>query len=120
MPLPSPRRSRRCWAGTSSQRAGMTDRPASPRGRLSCVIHGRVQGVGYRWYVRDHARRLDISGTVRNCADGTVEVHAAAPETTLAAFRVILFSGPLGAEVERLVEMMPSAGSLPSPFVILR
>ncbi len=98
----------------------MTDRPASPRGRLSCVIHGRVQGVGFRWYVRDHARRLGIAGTVRNGADGTVEVHAAAPETTLAAFRMILFSGPPGADVERLVDTTPSVAPLPSPFVILR
>ncbi len=98
----------------------MTDRPASPRGRLSCVIHGRVQGVGFRWYVRDQARRHDIAGTVRNREDGTVEVHAAAPETTLAAFRVILFSGPPGAEVERLVETTPPVDPLPSPFVILR
>ena len=84
------------------------------------MIHGRVQGVGFRWYVRDHARRLDIAGTVRNCTDGTVEVHAAAPETTLAAFRAILFSGPPGAQIERLVETTPSMHSLPSPFVILR
>lgn len=120
MPPPSLRRSRRCWAGASSKRTRMTESPVSPRGRLSCVIHGRVQGVGFRWYVRDHARRLDIAGTVRNGEDGTVEVHAAAPETTLAAFRVILFSGPPGAAVERLVETTPSVSSLPSPFVILR
>jgi acylphosphatase len=98
----------------------MADRPASPRARLACVIHGHVQGVGFRWFVREQARRLGIDGTVHNREDGAVEVHAAAPETTLARLRELLAKGPPGAEVTHVDEVMPSLQELPTPFRILR
>ena len=39
-----------------------------------CVYHGRVHGVGFRWVTRRIASRHPVSGTVRNCSDGTVEL----------------------------------------------
>jgi acylphosphatase len=44
--------------------------------RLHAAVHGRVQGVSFRYFVLDSARRLDLSGWVRNRYDGTVEVMA--------------------------------------------
>ena len=40
------------------------------------IVHGRVQGVGFRFFVRDLASSLDVKGWVRNLSDGTVEIHA--------------------------------------------
>ena len=43
---------------------------------LHATVHGRVQGVSFRYFVLDCARRLDLSGWVRNRYNGTVEVKA--------------------------------------------
>lgn len=43
------------------------------------IYQGRVQGVGFRWTAQGLARALHISGYVRNCADGTVELLAQGP-----------------------------------------
>ncbi len=40
------------------------------------TVGGRVQGVGFRWFVKDAAERLGLTGTVRNLLDGDVEVIA--------------------------------------------
>jgi len=38
------------------------------------VVHGRVQGVGFRWFVQSEAESMGLSGTVKNLADGSVEI----------------------------------------------
>jgi acylphosphatase len=48
------------------------DRPA----RLAAWVHGRVQGVGFRWWVRSRALELGLSGSAANLIDGRVEVVA--------------------------------------------
>ncbi len=118
MPPPSPPRWPRCSAPASSAR--VTDRPAPPKGRLSCVVHGQVQGVGFRWFVRENARRLDVFGTVQNRADGSVEVHASGAETSLARLRTLLFEGPPGAVVERLDDVPWSSSTFSDSFTIIR
>ncbi|HOT02811.1 MAG TPA: acylphosphatase [Methanolinea sp.] len=53
---------------------------------VRAVVSGRVQGVGYRYFVRDQARSLGVSGWVRNNPDGTVSVSAVGEEVLLMKF----------------------------------
>lgn len=65
-------------------------------------IHGRVQGVGFRWWTRQTAGSLGVTGSVRNLPDGTVEVRAAAPADVMAEFERRLRDGPRSASVRRI------------------
>ncbi|MEJ2278995.1 MAG: acylphosphatase [Candidatus Lokiarchaeota archaeon] len=65
-------------------------------------VHGVVQGVGFRYSTRERARRLGISGYVRNMYDGTVEVMAEGDARKLASLLAWLKTGPPGAYVERV------------------
>ena len=71
---------------------------------LHLVINGRVQGVGFRWFVRNAARALELYGRVRNLPDGAVEVHAAADPETLARFIARLREGPPASRVTAVDE----------------
>lgn len=66
------------------------------------VVHGRVQGVGFRWSTCRIALDLGLVGRVRNLPDGSVEVIAEGPEPEVAALRAWLATGPRGARVDRL------------------
>ena len=70
--------------------------------RLVARVHGRVQGVGYRIYVKEMAARMGIRGTVKNLPDGSVEVVAEARPTALNQLEVALHTGPPAARVERV------------------
>jgi acylphosphatase len=63
------------------------------------VVAGRVQGVGYRYFVMRQADALGVSGYARNRADGSVEVVAEADDAVLADFEARLREGPSFAEV---------------------
>ena len=71
---------------------------------LHFLIQGRVQGVGFRWFVHREASELDLRGWVRNTEDGDVEVVAAGKEADLVELRASLRRGPRGSRVDRLVE----------------
>jgi len=71
---------------------------------LHFLIQGRVQGVGFRWYVHREAALLGLRGWVRNTEEGEVEVVASGSEAELANLRASLRRGPRGARVDRLVE----------------
>jgi len=71
---------------------------------LHFLIQGRVQGVGFRWYVHREASGLELRGWVRNTEDGEVEVVASGSAADLAELRASLRRGPRGARVDRLVE----------------
>ena len=86
--------------------------------RLAVVLHGRVQGVGFRWWTCSQARRLDLRGTVRNLPDGSVEVHAAGTEESLDVFLVALRTGPPGARVLGERHVQPT-GDLPQDFRVI-
>jgi acylphosphatase len=62
--------------------------------RLSITVTGRVQGVGYRYFARDVAESLGITGWVQNNYDRTVECEAQGDETALVAFCDKLREGP--------------------------
>jgi len=84
---------------------------------LQFLVSGKVQGVGFRAYVRDQAQSLYIQGWVRNRADGTVEVCACGRESALAAFGAALSVGPKGARVARVDRARVDRASF-SGFVI--
>ncbi len=70
--------------------------------RLEARVFGTVQGVGYRYFVVRHARRLGLTGFVRNLADGSVEVEAEGEAAALKELKTLLEAGPSGAEVEKV------------------
>ena len=76
------------------------------------VVRGRVQGVGFRWYVEREARLLGLSGWVRNNSDGSVEVLASGTAEQLSALRSRLHQGPRAARVDNVDESdaQPVAG----------
>jgi len=71
---------------------------------LHFLIQGRVQGVGFRWFVHREASELNLRGWVRNTEDGNVEVVAAGDVEDLADLRASLRRGPRGSRVDRLIE----------------
>ena len=94
--------------------------------RMHVVVRGRVQGVGFRWFVREVARGLDLAGHVLNRRDGAVEVEAEGSPSAITALRAELAQGPDGAYVES-VDDVPSVSSgagdsrpLERPFSIVR
>jgi acylphosphatase len=66
------------------------------------VVSGRVQGVGFRWYVMRRAQALKLRGMVRNLPDGRVEVVAAGSDEGVARFEEDLREGPSLARVTGL------------------
>ncbi len=61
-----------------------------------------MQGVGFRWFVKEQAGRVGVRGWVRNLDGGEVEVVAAGDETTLASLDEKLRKGPSGAHVSQV------------------
>lgn len=66
------------------------------------VVRGRVQGVGFRWFVLREAIRLDLEGFVRNLPDGSVEVLARGLSAAMERLEASLAKGPGSACVERV------------------
>jgi len=84
-------------------------------------VLGRVQGVGFRWFVRQQARRWGVRGWVRNRPDGSVEIAAAGSPEALDGLLAAVHRGPPGAEVvEARTLQDPGETNLPNPFSILR
>jgi acylphosphatase len=84
-------------------------------------IRGRVQGVGFRWFIVQKAEQLELAGWVRNRSDGCVEIAAAGPIDSLRKLESAARTGPRGARVEEVRELPPvAADSLRQPFGIAR
>src|ERR1700739_2247257 len=73
------------------------------------LIRGRVQGVGFRWYVEREAHMLGIAGWVRNNHDGSVEVLAIGTRDQLLGLRSRLQGGPRAARVDDVQELQAKA-----------
>ncbi len=86
-----------------------TDRAVEAR---RYVVRGRVQGVGFRWFVEREAHILGIAGWVRNNHDGSVEVLAQGTRDQLSALHSRLREGPRAARVDavEVTEANPVAG----------
>jgi acylphosphatase len=74
------------------------------------IVRGRVQGVGFRWFVEREAATLGVTGWVRNRDDGRVEVMATGTREQLAALHARLREGPRAARVEEVAVS-------PAPFL---
>lgn len=93
----------------------MTDRS------IQAIVRGRVQGVGFRWFVREAAVALDLAGQVRNRPDGSVEVMASGAVDRIAALLERLREGPAGATVSGVeIEDRSDLSALSRPFTIAR
>lgn len=66
------------------------------------LVSGRVQGVGFRYFVLKRARALGLGGYTRNLADGTVEVVAQGSQGQLEALEAIVRQGPPHATVSNV------------------
>lgn len=87
--------------------------PATSSRRLVAVVHGFVQGVGFRWFVEREAERRGLAGWVANLPDGTVEVVAEGPDDQLESLIAALEEGPPGALVSHVDDHRePARGNL--------
>jgi len=87
--------------------------------RRRWVVRGRVQGVGFRWFVGREAQRLGVGGFVRNLPDGTVEVVSQGTEAQLDALEEALARGPRMARVDAVDRLhVPLELEVPPAFAI--
>lgn len=81
--------------------------------RLTAVVHGMVQGVGFRWLTARKAAQLQLDGNAVNRADGTVEVVAEGPEPDVRQLLDWLESDSAPGMVSRVeAEITPATGGL--------
>jgi acylphosphatase len=66
------------------------------------IVHGRVQGVGFRFFVRHHGTRLGVTGDVRNCPDSTVEITVEGTPKRVEQFLQEVRKGPPLSRIERV------------------
>jgi acylphosphatase len=64
------------------------------------IVHGRVQGVGFRYFVQHTGNRLGLAGNVRNCPDSTVEIVVEGDAGKIADFLKQVGKGPPLARVQ--------------------
>jgi acylphosphatase len=72
--------------------------------RLTVWVSGRVQGVGFRWWARDQAAALGLTGSATNLADGRVEVVVEGPEDACQTMLTVLRGGRTPGRVSAVVE----------------
>ncbi|HEV8403937.1 MAG TPA: acylphosphatase [Candidatus Limnocylindrales bacterium] len=81
--------------------------------RLDATVSGRVQGVGFRYFVLREAMGLGLDGWVANASDGSVRCVAEGPRDQLERLLECLNDGPAAATVDRVsAAWMPATGTL--------
>ncbi len=78
---------------------------AAPEEARRYIVKGRVQGVGFRWFVEREANQLGLKGWVRNSLDGSVEVLAVGSPGQLSVLRRKLQEGPRASRVDTVEEL---------------
>jgi acylphosphatase len=92
-------------SGRGDGGGGLGDRQGrGERVALRLRLRGRVQGVGFRWFVRAEARELGLAGRVRNLRDGSVEIEVAGEPERVEELKARVRQGPPGAAVAGLHE----------------
>lgn len=86
--------------------------------RIQATVHGRVQGVGFRYYVRAVADDLALGGWVANAADGTVVCVAEGPRSALRDFATALADGPSGSRVDRVDVRWTAPVGIDARFIV--
>ncbi len=74
--------------------------PSTSETEARWLVTGRVQGVGFRWFVLQAARELGIRGDVRNLGDGAVEIRARGAARDVAALLDVVRRGPSHSRVD--------------------
>jgi len=84
------------------------------------LVKGRVQGVGFRWFVQREASEIGLKGWVRNTDDGCVEIVAVGDAEDLAELKGALRKGSRGSRVDAVIEheLAESEGANLGPFEI--
>lgn len=77
--------------------------------RVTAWVHGRVQGVGFRWWARRQALELGLAGWAANLEDGRVEIVAEGPETSCLGLLDRLRGGRTPGQVSTVVERWSQA-----------
>ena len=85
---------------------------SEPTERLTALVSGSVQAVGFRAFARRHAQDLRLAGSAENLADGRVEIVAEGPRSELDQLLIFLRRGPVHSEVESVEEHWSEGGGL--------
>ncbi len=93
------------------------DDPGTPTARLTAWVRGRVQGVGFRWWVRSRALELGLAGSATNLDDGRVEVVAEGDARACATLLELLRGPDTPGRVSGVTERWSEARGLPPGFV---
>lgn len=88
---------------------------------IHLLISGKVQGVGFRWFIVEEAKQLGLAGWVRNLPTGEVEIAARGDNSSIQTFEELARKGPPGARVSHVGHLEPiDRTDLPDTFDIRR
>lgn len=88
--------------------------------KLHAIVYGRVQGVGFRYFVHRNASKLGLKGWVRNNEDGSVEVIAYGDDEGISKLLQLLHQGPSMAFVSEVKHSIDKVDSCPFEFFFVR